>query len=100
MIVEAMNLRSRRCRRNCGPPGLIASTIAGALCCALFCWLAVDRGMPFSIARRWCSSVLVVTLQERIFSLMRLSRCLHFDVLCELGTCRSFVATTRSASRA
>ena len=42
VIVEAMNPRLRRCRRNCGPPGLIASTIAGALCCALFCWLAVD----------------------------------------------------------
>ena len=45
--------------------------------CSLLLALRVDRGMPFSIARRWCSFVLVVTSQERIFSLMRLSRCLH-----------------------
>ena len=43
-IVEAMTRRLRRCRRNCGRRGLIASTIVRALCCECFVGLVVNGG--------------------------------------------------------
>ena len=43
-IVGAMTRRLRRCRRNCGPLGLIASTIVRALCCERFWWFGVGWG--------------------------------------------------------
>ena len=43
-IVVAMTWRLRRCRRNCGPRGSIASTIVGALCCEC-CWLGGEWGV-------------------------------------------------------
>ena len=43
-IVEAMTRRLRRCHRNCGPLGLIASTIVGALCCQCLWWWHIGVG--------------------------------------------------------